>query len=186
MDTLIRSIEGEYRRYKALADAALAQVPDARLSEPGPSGGNSLAIICWHVSGNLRSRFTDFLTSDGEKPWRQRDEEFAAREVSRAALRAKWDQGWDVLFATLGTLTDADLTTTVVIRGQPMAVHEALHRSLAHTSYHVGQVVYLAHAICGDAWRYLSIAPGGSAAYNADPRVETPEAHAGKLQSERP
>jgi uncharacterized damage-inducible protein DinB len=186
MNTLIRSIDGEYRRYKALAEAALAQVPDSRLCEPGPYGGNSLAVICWHVSGNLRSRFTDFLTSDGEKPWRQRDEEFAAREVSRAELQTKWDQGWEALLATLGTLTDADLTTTIVIRGQPMAVHEALHRSLAHTSYHVGQVVYLAHAICGDAWRYLSIAPGGSAAYNADPRAEKPEAHAGKLQSERP
>jgi uncharacterized damage-inducible protein DinB len=186
MDRLIRSIEGEYRRYKALAEAALAQVPDARLSEPGPSGGNSLAVICWHVSGNLRSRFTDFLTSDGEKPWRLRDEEFAAREVSRAELQAKWDQGWTVLLATLGTLTDADLTKSVVIRGQSMAVHEALHRSLAHTTCHVGQIVYLAHALCGDAWRYLSIAPGGTAAYNADPSAEKPEAHAGRLQSERP
>jgi uncharacterized damage-inducible protein DinB len=186
MDRLIRSIEGEYRRYKALAEAALAQVPDARLSEPGPSGGNSLAVICWHVSGNLRSRFTDFLTSDGEKPWRLRDEEFAAREVSRAELQAKWDQGWTVLLATLGTLTDADLTKSVVIRGQSMAVHEALHRSLAHTTCHVGQIVYLAHAFCGDAWRYLSIAPGGTAAYNADPSAEKPEAHAGRLQSERP
>jgi hypothetical protein len=186
MNTLIRSIEGEYRRYKALADAALAQVPDARLSEAGPSGGNSLAVICWHVSGNLRSRFSDFLTSDGEKPWRQRDEEFAARAVSREELAVKWAQGWDVLFAALGSLTDADLTKTVLIRAQPMAVHEALHRSLAHTSYHVGQIVYLAHALCGDAWRYLSIAPGASAAYNADPRAEKPEAHAGALRSERP
>jgi uncharacterized damage-inducible protein DinB len=185
MNALIRSIEGEYRRYKALAEAALAQVPDARLSEPGPSGGNSLAVICWHVSGNLRSRFTDFLTSDGEKPWRLRDEEFAARQVSRAELQAKWDQGWTVLLATLGTLTDADLTKSVVIRGQSMAVHEALHRSLAHTTCHVGQIVYLAHAFCGDAWRYLSIAPGASAAYNADPRAEKPEAHAETLRSER-
>ena len=91
-----------------------------------------------------------------------------------------------MLFATLGTLADADLTKTVLIRAQPMAVHEALHRSLAHTSYHVGQIVYLAHAFCGDAWRYLSIAPGASAAYNADPRAEKPEAHAGALQSQRP
>jgi len=184
MNTLIRSIEAEYRRYKALADAALEQVPDDRLSEPGFAGGNSLAVIAWHVSGNLQSRFTDFLTTDGEKPWRQREEEFAARSVSRADLLAKWKTGWDVLFATLGGLTDADLTGSVTIRGQMLAVHEALHRSLAHASYHVGQLVYLARAIVGAGWKYLSIPPGGSAAYNADPRFEKAAAHTRRLQEE--
>jgi uncharacterized protein (TIGR02246 family) len=178
---LIDAIRSEFLRYKALGEGAIAQLTDEQLTSMPADGSNSIAIICQHVSGNLRSRFTDFLTSDGEKPWRQRDEEFAAREVSREELRARWDQGWDVLLATLGTLTDAELTTTVLIRGQSMAVHEALHRSLAHTSYHVGQIVYLAHAFCGDAWRYLSIAPGGSAAYNADPRFEKPRAHTGGL-----
>lgn len=183
MNALIKSIEAEYRRYKALAEAALQQVPDASLSQPGQTGGNSLAVICWHVSGNLQSRFTDFLTSDGEKPWRQREEEFAARVVSRAALLAKLNQGWDVLFATLDALTDSDLPKSVVIRGQNLAVHEALHRSLTHTSYHVGQIVYLARSICGDKWQYLSIPPGGSAAYNTNPSLEKPGEHETGLRS---
>ena len=178
MNTLIKSIEGEYRRYKALADSALEQVPAERLSEAGPIGGNWLAIICWHVAGNLQSRFTDFLTSDGEKPWRQREEEFAQRLVSREELDTKWNAGWNVLFAALSGLSDDDLARTVTIRGQPLAVHEALHRSLGHASYHVGQIVYLAHAICGDKWKYLSIPPGGSAAYNTDPRFEKSTTHA--------
>lgn len=182
MNLLVQSIEAEYRRYKALAEAALEQVPEASLSQPGPAGGNSLAVICWHLAGNLRSRFTDFLTSDGEKPWRQREEEFAARAVSCAELLARWNQGWEVLFSTLATLSDADLTAQVVIRGRGLAVHEALLRSLAHASYHVGQVVYLAHAMCGDRWRYLSIPPGGSAAYNADPAFEKPGEQASALR----
>jgi uncharacterized damage-inducible protein DinB len=184
MNTLVSSIEAEYRRYKALAEAALEQVPDDGLSQAGPAGGNSLATICWHLSGNLQSRFTDFLTSDGEKPWRHREEEFAARAVSREELLAKWEQAWTVLLSTLAQLTDADLTRTVRIRGRPLAVHEALHRSLAHASYHVGQIVYLAHAAGGAEWRYLSIPPGGSAAYNANPLHETAATHAGALRSD--
>ena len=132
-----------------------------------------------YVSGNLRSRFTDFLTDDGEKPWREREEEFAARSVSRDVLLAKWNEGWDVLLATLGALTDEDLSRTVTIRRQPLLVHEALHRSLAHVSYHVGQIVYVSHAYCGVSWRYLSIAPGGTAAYNAAPTKEKPMAQPG-------
>jgi uncharacterized damage-inducible protein DinB len=181
MSILIDSISAEYRRYKALAEAALEQVPEASLSQQGPSGGNSLATICWHVAGNLQSRFTDFLTSDGEKSWRQREEEFAARRVSRAELMAKWSQGWDVLLATLTDLTDADLTKSIAIRGQALSVHEALHRSLAHTCYHVGQIVYVAHAIRGRDWRYLSIPPGQSDTYNANPTDESAEAHAKRL-----
>lgn len=181
MNTLIRSIEGEYIRYKALAESALAQVPEAALSEPGPAGGNSLAIICWHLSGNFKSRFSDFLTSDGEKPWRNRDEEFEARSLSREELLTKWNEGWGVLLDTLGSLSDEDLHRDVKIRGHSVAVHEALNRSLAHASYHVGQIVYLSHAIVGNGWRYLSIAPGGSAAYNASAPNEKPREHASAL-----
>jgi len=180
MNALIKSIEAEYLRYKALAESALAQVPEPSLSQPGVEG-NSLAILCWH---NLKSRFTDFLTSDGEKPWRNREEEFSPRTVSRAELIEKWTDGWQVLLAVLGQLTDADLTKSVRIRGQALAVHEALHRSLAHASYHVGQIVYVARAICGANWRYLSIPPGGSVAYNANPRYEKATAHAGALDRE--
>ena len=186
MNILIQSIEAEYRRYKALAEGALEQVPDELLSSPGPSNGNSLATICWHVSGNLKSRFTDFLESDGEKPWREREEEFARRTVSRSELLAKWADGWNVLFDTLVTLNDSDLTRVVTIRGQSLAVHEALHRSLAHVSYHVGQIVYLAHASCGERWRYLSIPPGGTAAYNANATMEKARDYARVTAEPRP
>ena len=102
-----------------------------------------MATICWHVSGNLQSRFTDFLTTDGEKPWRRRDEEFHPRPVTRAELLTKWEAGWSVLFAALSELTDAHLGHTVIIRGQSLRVDEALHRSLAHAAYHAGQIVLL-------------------------------------------
>jgi uncharacterized damage-inducible protein DinB len=172
MRQLIESIHGEYVRYKKLAEDAMAQLEEPGLVAPGPNGGNSIATICWHMSGNLASRFTDFLSTDGEKPWRQREEEFHTRNVTRAELLAKWAQGWDVLFQALADLTDADLGRTVTIRQQPLRVDEALHRSLAHTSYHVGQIVYLAKSMRGKDWRYLSIPPGQSAAYNAAPDKE--------------
>jgi hypothetical protein len=186
MNTLVKSIEGEYLRYRALAESALAQVPDAALCAPGLAGGNSLAVICWHVGGNLASRFTDFLTSDGEKPWRDRDAEFAARTVTRDELMAQWNRGWTVLLETIAHLSDGDLSRTVTIRGQPLLVHEALHRSLAHASYHVGQIVYLAHIVCGEEWKYLSIAPGASAQYNANPQYEKAGLHAARLGAEAP
>jgi uncharacterized damage-inducible protein DinB len=174
MRQLIESIHGEYVRYKRLAEDAMAQLEESHLAAPGPSGSNSIATICWHMSGNLASRFTDFLSSDGEKPWRRREEEFYARDVTRTELLAKWAQGWDVLFRALADLSDADLGRTVTIRQQPLRVDEALHRSLAHTSYHVGQIVYLAKAMQGKDWRYLSIPPGQSAAYSAAPDKERP------------
>jgi uncharacterized damage-inducible protein DinB len=181
VSSLIDSIRAEYLRYKALAEAAMDQLPDDQLSAAGPNGGNSIAVVCWHMAGNLRSRFTDFLTSDGEKPWRQREEEFATRTVSRAELREKWDSGWDALLGALAELDDEQLGRTVTIRGQPLLVHEALHRSLSHASYHVGQVVYLAKALRGPEWRYLSIAPGASDAYNRNPTRERPTAHSASL-----
>lgn len=175
MTTLIESIHSEFRRYKALGEGAMAQVTDAELSTPGPNGGNSIATICWHLSGNFRSRFTDFLAADGEKPWRQRDEEFLPRPVSRDELLATWNQGWNTVLETLASLTDHHLHHTVTIRNQPLLVHEALHRSLAHLSYHVGQIVYIAKAMRGDQWASLSIPPGQSAAYNQKPDRERPQ-----------
>ena len=178
MASVIESITGEYKRYKALAEGALAQLADDQLAAPAPGSGNSIATICWHVGGNLRSRFTDFLTTDGEKPWRSREEEFQARSVTGQELLAHWEAGWGALFATLATLTDADLSRTVTIRGQAFRVDEALHRSLAHASYHVGQVVYAARSLRGTAWRFLSIPPGQSAAFNAAPQLQRPAEHA--------
>lgn len=183
MSTITESIRDEYRRYKALGEAAIDQLSDEQLCAAPAGGGNSIATICWHISGNLRSRFTEFLTADGEKPWRTREEEFRARSLTRNELLAKWNAGWSVLFATLDTLSDGDLQATVMIRRQPMLVHEALHRSLAHAAYHVGQIVYAAKAMRGEAWKYLSIPPGQSDAYNASPDGERGAAHAARLRS---
>ena len=180
---LIDSIRGEYLRYKALAEGAIAQVDDASLSSEHAGAGNSIATICWHVSGNLRSRFADFLTSDGEKPWRRRDEEFLPRAVTRGELLTKWHDGWTVLIDTLASLTDADLDRTVTIRNQPLKVHEALHRSLAHASYHVGQIVLLAKSIRGSDWRSLSIPPGQSEAYRLAPKLDRPSDHAAAAEA---
>lgn len=171
---IISSVRGEFLRYKDLAEKAMAQLPDPDLSKAGPNGGSSIVTICWHISGNLRSRFTDFLESDGEKPWRAREEEFLPRITTRAELVAKWAEGWDALFEALSALDDGHLGRTVTIRAQPLLVHEALHRALAHTSYHVGQIVYLAKAMRGASWTYLSIPPGGTAAYNQAPDRERP------------
>ena len=177
MSSNVESIKAEYLRYKALAEGAIDQLDDDDLSRDGPNDGNSIAVLCWHVAGNLKSRFTDFLTSDGEKPWRQREEEFRVRTVSRSELRQKWEDGWKPLLETLASLTDDDLMKTITIRQQPMLVHEALHRSLSHTSYHVGQIVYVAKGFSGSNWKYLSIPPGQSDAYNKAPKYEKAAAH---------
>ena len=182
MITVVASIQAEYLRYKALAEGAVSQLTESDLVASSPGGGNSIATICWHVAGNLRSRFTDFLMTDGEKPWRKREEEFQPRAITRAELLAQWERGWGALLETLSGLTDDDLARTVTIRGQALGVHEALHRSLAHASYHVGQVVYAARALRGDAWGFLSIPPGQSEQYNAQPSLEKPEAHAARLR----
>lgn len=174
MRQIVGSIEGEYRRYKALGEGAIEQVTDEQLSQVSSDGGNSIATLVWHISGNPVSRFTDFLQSDGEKPWRDRDAEFLHRIVPRAELRAKWEQGWTVLFRSPADLDDERLYAGAKIRGVPLSVHEALHRSLAHTSYHVGQIVFLGRAFRGGEWRHLSILPGGSAAYNENPVAEKP------------
>ena len=165
MSSIVESIRVEYLRYKALAEGAIEQLSEAQLSAEGPNGGNSIAVICWHISGNLQSRFTEFLTSDGEKPWREREEEFRSRTVTRAELLSKWEDGWRVLLDALSNLTDQQLQRTVTIRREPWLVHEALHRSLAHLSYHVGQIVYIAKSLRGIDWKYLSIPPGQSDAY---------------------
>jgi uncharacterized damage-inducible protein DinB len=174
MRDLIASIETEFRRYKGLGDGAIQQLTDDELSRAGTAGGNSVAVLVWHLSGNFASRFTDFLTTDGEKPWRHRDEEFNDRQVTRSELLAKWNGGWAVLQAALASLDDGSLNATVLIRGVEFKVHEALHRSLAHFSYHVGQMVFLARLFRGDSWMTLSIARGTSEAYNANPTRERP------------
>jgi hypothetical protein len=182
MSSVIESITAEFRRYKALGDSALAQLADNQLSLAGPNGGNSAVVLVWHIGGNLASRFTDFRSSDGEKPWRDRDDEFVGRTVTRDELLDKWNGGWRALFEALAGLGDAPLQDTVTIRGQAFEIHDALHRSLAHIAYHVGQLVYLAKSIRGDAWSCLSIPIGGSAAYNRNPTLQDPASHAAAVQ----
>jgi hypothetical protein len=164
--SVISSLRDEYRRYKALAEAAIAQVGDEELAWAGQDGGNSIEMLFRHIAGNLTSRFTDFQTSDGEKPWRRRDDEFESAAMTRTELLQTWEAGWNVLFVELDKLTDDDLARTVTIRRQSLRIDEALHRSLAHTAYHVGQVVFMAKAMRGGAWRTLSIPRGKSEEYN--------------------
>jgi Protein of unknown function (DUF1572) len=185
MTSTIESIRAEYLRYKALAEAAMAQLEDADLSKRSSGTDNSIAIICCHISGNLESRFTDFLTSDGEKPWRNREDEFQPRATTRAELLAKWNRGWEVVLQSLSGLKDEDLQRTVIIRRQSLQINEALHRSLAHLAYHVGQIVYIGKLLRGKDWHFLSIPPGQSDAYNRAPASEAASIHARKLADRR-
>jgi hypothetical protein len=154
---LIASIEREYDRYKGYAERTFEQLAIDELGRVLAPDGNSVATLVWHVAGNLKSRFTDFLTTDGEKPWRARESEFDERTVTHDELRRTWDEGWSVLFATLGALADADLARRVTIRGESLAVSEALHRSLAHTASHVGQIVLLGKTLRAAGWKTLTI-----------------------------
>lgn len=169
---ILDSIISEYRRYKALADKALAQVSDADLNRKIGEDDNAISVVMNHISGNLASRFTDFLTTDGEKEWRNRDTEFDEREFSREVVLARWERGWGILFGTLATLDDDDFGKTVHIRKIPLTVHDALHRSLAHIAYHVGQIVLVARVHVGPKWESLSVPRGGSNAYLLNPTRE--------------
>jgi len=186
MRDVVQVLEAEFTRYKALGDAALAQLNDEEVSRRPPGGGNSVAIIVWHVGGNLESRFTDFLTSDGEKPWRDRDQEFEAREATATEVVAKWERGWRAVTDAVASLNDARLSDRVTIRGQGLSVLEALARSLAHTANHVGQIVFLGKMWRGEAWNCLSIPLGASRAYNANPGSEKPTDHAAAVRASTP
>lgn len=172
MRGVIGSIEQEYARYRALATATLKQLSEEQLRARPNEESNSVATLVWHISGNLESRFTDFLSTDGEKAWRERDDEFLVRDVSRDELEKKWNRGWNVLTSTLADLTDVDLERTVTIRAVEFSVAGALERSLAHTAYHVGQIVFAGKMLTGPGWSWLSIPPGGTAEYNRDPTME--------------
>jgi hypothetical protein len=164
----LTAIVNAFEANKKLADRAIAQVADDRLHQPLDPHTNSIAVIMQHVAGNLRSRWTDFLTSDGEKPWRDRDSEFVARDASRQEVLDDWEQGWACLWETLRGLSPTDLARTVTIRGEPHTVPLALSRSLGHTCYHIGQIVQLARIHCGAHWTTLTIPRGGSAQFNQE------------------
>jgi uncharacterized damage-inducible protein DinB len=157
----------EFEKYRNMADRALAQAPESQWFTRLDAETNSIALVMKHMAGNMRSRWTDFLTTDGEKPDRDRDTEFEdAAGEDAASMRARWDAGWARLFATLDTLTPADLARTVTIRGEPHTVAQAIQRQLTHYAYHVGQIVLLARHAAGPAWTTLSIARGKSREYD--------------------
>jgi hypothetical protein len=169
---LITSFETEFRRYRLLAERAMAQLSDGALNRIVAPEGNSIAMLVRHMSGNFLSRFTDFLTTDGEKPWRDRDGEFETREYTRAETEEMWRRGWEVVERELAAITDVDAAREVRIRDQSLGVHEALARSVSHAAYHVGQIVLLARMLTSDEWRSLSIPKGKSAQYNQAPTLE--------------
>lgn len=148
--------------YKKLADGAVAQVTDADLTRTLDAEMNSIAIVMKHMAGNMLSRWTDFLTADGEKPTRNRDSEFEEPPATREQLLELWERGWACLFAALDGLTDADMTRTVRIRGEAHSVMQAINRQVAHLSYHCGQIVILARHFKGPQWKSLSIPRGQS------------------------
>jgi len=160
--------------YKKLAERAMDQLTDEQLFATLDDEANSIAIIVKHMSGNMLSRWTGFLTTDGEKPSRNRDGEFEEPPATRAALLATWEAGWACLFAALQLLTDADLARTVTIRGEAHSVLQAINRQLAHYPHHVGQIVLLAKHFAHDRWQSLSVPRKGSAEFNR--RVEAGEA----------
>ncbi len=158
----------EFRRLKKLADDALAQISGADFFHRPDASSNSVALIVKHVAGNLRSRWTDFLTADGEKPDRHRDREFEiAAGDTREALLHRWEEGWRRVFETLESLAPADLAKTVFIRGEPHSVMEAIQRQLTHNAYHAGQIVFLAKRLRAGEWKTLSIPRGKTEEFNA-------------------
>ncbi len=163
IDEVFRSLRG----HKRLADSAMEQLSDEQFFATIDPESNSVAIIVQHVAGNLRSRFTDFLTTDGEKPDRNRDQEFVLTpKTLRAEVLSWWEQNWQVLFDVLNTLQAEDLGRTVTIRSQPHTVLQAVNRAIAHLSYHIGQIVLLAKHWKGAEWKTLSVPKGQSEQYN--------------------
>jgi Protein of unknown function (DUF1572) len=146
-----------FHNYKNLADRAMAQVPDQALTTTLDAESNSIALIVKHMSGNMRSRWTDFLTTDGEKPDRHRDTEFESPAMTRAELSAQWEAGWKCMFDALAALSDTDLERTVEIRKQPHSVMQAINRQLTHYAYHVGQIVFLSKHFAAAQWTTLTM-----------------------------
>lgn len=146
-----------FQEYKTLGEKTFAQLSEAQLLQQPNAASNSIAIIIQHLHGNMLSRWTNFLTEDGEKPWRQRDDEFGTQSLSKDQLMQRWQEGWQVFFNALHALTETDLEKTITIRSQPLVVVDAINRQLAHYSYHVGQIVYLGRWMKEADWQSLSI-----------------------------
>jgi len=173
LDQVRRALRG----HKRLAEGAIAQLQDKELFyQPDPES-NSVAVMMKHIAGNMRSRFTDFLTTDGEKPDRHRDQEFEiSAHTTRAQLTEMWESGWKIVSDAVASLKEDDLERTITIRGEVLTVLQALHRAVAHYAYHVGQVVFLAKHIRGAEWKSLSIPRGQSEQVNAAMAARKPTA----------
>lgn len=169
-ENYIQLVIREFGRLKQLADGAVEQVSDGQFLAPSVGGDNSIAVIVKHMAGNMRSRWREFLTTDGEKPDRNRDMEFVLdKEDTRAHLTGEWEAGWQVLFDALEPLSETDFERVVTIRGEPLTVLQAINRQLSHYAYHVGQLVLIAKHFAGDQWQSLSVAKGRSAQFNDKP-----------------
>ncbi len=172
------AIVNAFQANKCLADRAIEQVPDGKLHVALDEHTNSIAVIMKHVAGNLISRWTDFLTTDGEKPSRHRDEEFVDSFRDRQQVLELWERGWACLLTALQSLTPEDLEKIVLIRGEPHSVPLALERSLGHTCYHIGQIVQVARIHAGEQWTTLTIPRGSSDQFNRTSWGQTGKSHA--------
>jgi len=162
----IEGAKKQFTQYKSLAEKAMVQIPDDQLSWQFNDETNNLVTIVKHLAGNMLSRFTDFLTTDGEKPWRNRDREFENEDLNRAQLMALWNEGWNCLFQVLNALSTDDLSRIVLIRNEKHSVMEAINRQMTHYAYHVGQIVYISKMIAGSLWKPLTIPRNGSKDFN--------------------
>jgi hypothetical protein len=162
------SVIKRFKEYKALGDKTFAQLSDEEMLHQPNEASNSIAVIIQHLHGNMLSRWTNFLTEDGEKEWRKRDEEFEAQQFSKQQLMEKWEEGWKVFLNTLESLQEDDLLKTITIRTQPLVVIDAINRQMAHYCSHVGQIIYIGRLIKEGQWQSLSIPKGASQQFNKD------------------
>lgn len=165
---IITSIRKLYNYYKGLGEKAIDQLDDAQINWKPNEASNSVSLIVHHITGNMLSRFTDFLTSDGEKEWRNRDAEFEVGYATKVELLAAWAKGWSTVFAAIDGLKEGDLSRIVYIRNEGQTVIDALQRQLAHYPHHIGQIIYIAKILRGGEFKSLSIAKGESKGYNSD------------------
>jgi hypothetical protein len=168
MNDYLSSAIKQFEYYRLLGEKTVAQLSEEQLFWQYNAESNSIAIIIQHLAGNMRSRWTDFLTTDGEKPDRNREKEFEAAITTKEQLLQDWNEGWKCLFDALQSLTENDLQTLIYIRNQGHTVIEAINRQLAHYPYHIGQIVFIGKMITNENWQSLSIPKGNSAAYNQE------------------
>ncbi len=170
--TWLGEIIKQYEAYKGKCERAATQVSDDDFFKPLDQAHNSIGMLMKHLGGNHRSRWHNFLTSDGEKSDRDRESEFVTVGETRASVMDKWDGGWETAFTSLRALQPDDLDRTITIRGEPLPVKGAILRNLAHVAYHTGQIVLIARNLVGENWKFLSIPPGKSKEYNESMRQE--------------